>query len=145
MICDSSFPTTLLAYWTRDRAKGPRLDLTRAIHALTHANAQAVGLTDRGLIATGLKADINVIDYDALQLHPPRVVADLPAGGKRMIQEAAGYDVTIVSGVVTYRGGVPTGALPGRLVRGGGTCHESPGPIQARRGSAPGSIAERVD
>ena len=118
MICDSSFPTTLLAYWTRDRSKGPRLDLTRAIHALTQANAQAVGLTDRGLIATGMKADINVIDYDRLQLHPPRVVADLPAGGKRMIQEADGYEATIVSGVVTYRGGVPTGALPGRLVRG---------------------------
>jgi N-acyl-D-aspartate/D-glutamate deacylase len=120
MICDSSFPTTLLAYWTRDREKGPRLELTRAIHALTQANAQAVGFTDRGLIATGMKADINVIDYDGLRLHPPRVVADLPAGGKRMIQEADGYEVTIVSGVVTYRAGVPTGALPGRLVRGGG-------------------------
>jgi N-acyl-D-aspartate/D-glutamate deacylase len=120
MICDSSFPTTLLAYWTRDREKGPRLELTRAIHALTQANAQAVGFTDRGLIATGMKADINVIDYDGLRLHPPRVVADLPAGGKRMIQEADGYEVTIVSGVITYRAGVPTGALPGRLVRGGG-------------------------
>ena len=120
MICDSSFPTTLLAYWTRDREKGPRLELTKAIHALTQANAQAVGLIDRGLIATGMKADINVIDYDGLRLHPPRVVADLPAGGKRMIQEADGYAVTIVSGVVTYRAGVPTGALPGRLVRGSG-------------------------
>jgi N-acyl-D-amino-acid deacylase len=120
MICDSSFPTTLLAYWTRDRAKGPRLTLPRAVNALTRANAQAVGLTDRGLIAVGMKADINVIDYDRLRLHPPRVVADLPAGGKRMIQEADGYAVTIVSGVVTYRSGVPTGALPGRLVRGGG-------------------------
>jgi N-acyl-D-amino-acid deacylase len=120
MICDSSFPTTLLAYWTRDRSKGPRLTLPRAVNALTRANAEAVGLTDRGLIAAGMKADINVIDYDRLQLHPPRVVADLPAGGKRMIQEADGYAVTIVSGVVTYREGVPTGALPGRLVRGGG-------------------------
>ena len=119
MICDSSFPTTLLAYWTRDRSKGPRLGLPRAVHALTRANAEAVGLTDRGLIAAGMKADINVIDYGRLQLHPPRVVADLPAGGKRMIQEADGYAITIVSGVVTYRDGVPTGALPGRLVRGG--------------------------
>ncbi len=120
MICDSSFPTTLLAYWTRDREKGPRLALPRVVNALTRANAQAVGLTDRGLIAPGMKADINVIDYDRLQLHPPRVVANLPAGGKRMIQEADGYAVTIVSGVVTYRAGVPTGALPGRLVRGAG-------------------------
>jgi N-acyl-D-amino-acid deacylase len=119
MICDSSFPTTLLAYWTRDRAKGPRMALPRAVNALTRANALAVGLTDRGLIAPGMKADINVIDYDRLTLHPPHVVADLPAGGKRMIQDADGYAVTIVSGVVTYRAGVPTGALPGRLVRGG--------------------------
>jgi N-acyl-D-aspartate/D-glutamate deacylase len=117
-ICDSSFPTTLLAYWTRDRAKGPRLEVARAVNALSRANALAVGLADRGLIAPGMKADINVIDYDRLTLHPPRVVADLPAGGKRMIQDADGYDVTIVSGVVTYRGGMPTGALPGRLVRG---------------------------
>jgi N-acyl-D-amino-acid deacylase len=119
MICDSSFPTTLLAYWTRDRAKGPRLALPRAVNALTRANALAIGLTDRGLIAPGMKADINVIDYDRLTLHPPHVVADLPAGGKRMIQDADGYDVTIVSGVVTYRAGIATGALPGRLVRGG--------------------------
>ncbi|MDB5397659.1 MAG: amidohydrolase [Rhodospirillales bacterium] len=121
MICDSSFPTSLLAYWTRDRKKGPRMPLVRAVNALTRANALAVGLTDRGLIAPGMKADINIIDYDNLTLHPPRVVADLPAGGKRMIQDADGYDTTIVSGVVTYRAGIPTGALPGRLVRGGGT------------------------
>jgi N-acyl-D-aspartate/D-glutamate deacylase len=121
MICDSSFPTTLLAYWTRDRAKGPRLALPRAVKALTRTNALAVGLTDRGLIAPGMKADLNVIDYDGLTLHPPHVVADLPAGGKRMIQDADGYEVTIVSGVVTYRAGIPTGALPGRLVRGGAT------------------------
>ena len=117
-ICDSSFPTTLLAYWTRDREKGPRLPLARAVHALSRANALAVGMTDRGLLAAGMKADINIIDYDRLTLHAPRVVTDLPAGGKRMIQDADGYDTTIVSGVVTYRGGVHTGALPGRLVRG---------------------------
>jgi N-acyl-D-amino-acid deacylase len=118
-ICDSSFPTTLLAYWTRDREKGARLPLPQAVHALSRANAVAVGMTDRGLIAPGMKADINVIDYDRLTLHAPRIVTDLPAGGKRMIQDADGYDATIVSGVVTYRGGIPTGALPGRLVRGG--------------------------
>jgi N-acyl-D-amino-acid deacylase len=118
-ICDSSFPTTLLAYWTRDREKGARLPLTRAVRALSRANALAVGMTDRGLIAPGMKADINVIDYERLTLQAPRIVTDLPAGGKRMIQDADGYDATIVSGVVTYRGGIPTGALPGRLVRGG--------------------------
>ncbi len=117
-ICDSSFPTTLLAYWTRDRRKGPRLPLAQAVHALSRANALAVGMTDRGLIAPGMKADINVIDYEHLTLHAPRVVADLPAGGRRMIQDADGYETTIVSGVVTYRNGLHTGALPGRLVRG---------------------------
>ncbi len=116
-ICDSSFTTTLLTYWTRDRRKGPRVPLARAVHALSRANALAVGMTDRGLIAPGMKADLNVIDYDRLTLHAPRVVTDLPAGGKRMIQDADGYETTIVSGVVTYRGGVHTGALPGRLVR----------------------------
>jgi len=116
-ICDSSFPTSLLAYWTRDRTRGPLLKIPAVIHALTRANAMAVGLDDRGLIAPGLKADINVINYDGLRLKAPRIVQDLPAGGRRLTQRADGYDVTIVSGVVTYRAGVHTGALPGCLVR----------------------------
>ena len=93
------------------------LPLPWAIHALTEANAQAIGLTDRGLLASGMKADVNVIDYERLRLHAPHAEHDLPAGGRRLIQNADGYDATIVSGIVTYRHGIHTGALPGRLVR----------------------------
>ena len=117
IICDSSYPTSLLAYWTRDREKGPRLPLPWAVRALSHANAQAVGFSDRGLVRSGMKADLNVIDYDRLRLKAPRVRWDLPAGGRRLIQEAEGYDATIVSGIMTYRHGQATGARPGRLVR----------------------------
>ena len=116
MICDSSYPTTMLTLWTRDRATG-RVPLEWAVHRLSHNNAQAVGMLDRGLIAEGLKADINVIDYAHLRLHPPRAVFDLPAGGCRITQSADGYTATIVSGEVVYRDGVATDALPGRLVR----------------------------
>lgn len=117
MICDSSYPTSLLAYWTRDRTRGPRLPLPWAVKALSHANAAALGLDDRGRIATGLKADINVIDYEGLRLHAPQAVHDLPAGGRRLVQRADGFDATIVSGVITRRHGERTGAAPGRLVR----------------------------
>jgi N-acyl-D-amino-acid deacylase len=116
LICDASFPTFMLTYWTRDR-EGPRLGLPAAINMMTRRNALAVGLEDRGLIARGLKADINVIDYDRLHLQRPEVVYDLPAGGRRVIQRATGYRATIVSGQVTYRDGTATGALPGRVVR----------------------------
>ncbi|WP_116366507.1 N-acyl-D-amino-acid deacylase family protein [Parahaliea mediterranea] len=116
-ICDSSYSTHLLAYWTRDRSNGPRFSLPWAVHALSQRNAQAVGFTDRGLLAAGLRADINIIDYDALCLHAPRMVFDLPAGGGRLVQDASGYLMTIKSGEVTYRDGVATGALPGRLLR----------------------------
>jgi N-acyl-D-aspartate/D-glutamate deacylase len=117
LICDSSFPTFLLTYWTRDRAEG-RLPLPWAIRQLTFEPAQAVGLLDRGRIAPGYKADINVIDMARLHLHAPRVAYSLPAGGRRLTQNADGYAATIVSGVPTYRAGVPSGELPGRLVRG---------------------------
>jgi len=117
MICDASFPTYLLQYWARDVAAGQRIPLARAIAALTSAPADAVGLGDRGRLRPGFKADINVIDFAALKLHAPSVTHDLPAGGRRLRQVADGYAATIVSGVVTYRGGKPTGALPGRLVR----------------------------
>jgi len=116
MICDSSYPTTLLTLWTRDRPKG-RLPLEWAVNRLTRNNAEAVGMLDRGLIAEGMKADVNVIDYNRLRLHPPHPVFDLPAGGMRLTQTADGYTATIVNGQVTYRDGVATGALPGRLVR----------------------------
>jgi N-acyl-D-aspartate/D-glutamate deacylase len=118
-ICDASFSTHLLTHWTRDRTRGERLPLETAVQWHTRDTAAAVGLHDRGVLAPGYKADLNVIDYDALRLKPPRMVHDLPAGGRRLMQEAEGYRAAIVSGQVTYRDGAPTDALPGRLVRGG--------------------------
>lgn len=118
MICDGSFPTSMLTHWTRDRTRGPRLSLEQVIKAQCHDTARAVGLEDRGLLKPGYRADVNVIDYDRLVLHRPTVAYDLPAGGRRLVQKADGYDVTLVAGVPTYRRGEPTGALPGRLVRG---------------------------
>ncbi|MDB5396050.1 MAG: amidohydrolase [Rhodospirillales bacterium] len=117
MICDASYPTFMLSHWTRDRAEG-RLPIAWAVKALAQDPARAVGLNDRGILAPGYKADINIIDYDNLALNQPTVVHDLPAGGRRLDQTARGYDVTMVAGKVIYRGGEPTGELPGRLVRG---------------------------
>lgn len=118
MICDASFTTFYLQRWVRD-GKGPeKVDLGRAIQALSDEPARAVGLNDRGRLAVGYRGDVNVIDMDRLRLHRPTVARDLPAGGKRLRQEADGYAVTIKSGQVTYRDGVHTGALPGGLVRG---------------------------
>ncbi len=119
MICDGSFPTSNLVHWTRDRTRGPKISLETMIARQTRDTAQAVGLLDRGLIAPGYRADLNVIDYTGLRLEAPRVAYDLPAGGRRLVQKAHGYVATIVAGVVTQRDGEPTGALPGRLVRGG--------------------------
>ncbi|HEY2660156.1 MAG TPA: amidohydrolase family protein [Caulobacteraceae bacterium] len=118
MICDGSFPTSLLTHWTRDRTRGPKLKLETAVRMQTADTAAIVGLFDRGRIAPGLRADLNVIDYDRLTLRSPQVAYDLPAGGRRLIQRAEGYVATIVAGAVTYRDGEPTGALPGRLLRG---------------------------
>jgi N-acyl-D-aspartate/D-glutamate deacylase len=118
MICDGSFPTTNIVYWTRDRARGERLSLERMIQAQCRDTAELVGLRDRGLLAPGYRADLNVIDHSGMKLHAPQVAYDLPAGGRRLIQRADGYVATIVAGEVTYRDGQPTGALPGRLVRG---------------------------
>jgi N-acyl-D-aspartate/D-glutamate deacylase len=117
-ICDASFPTTWLTHWGRDRRRGSTFDLAFLIHRQSRATAVAVGLLDRGLLAPGHKADVNVIDFDRLQLAAPRVAHDLPAGGKRFLQDAQGYVHTFVSGVETSTDGTPTGALPGRLVRG---------------------------
>jgi len=118
IICDASFPTYLLTHWTRDRSRGEKLSIPFVVAAQSRKTALSVGLADRGLIAPGYKADINVIDYDRLHLHPPKVHYDLPVGGRRLLQQVDGYDATIVSGVVTQRDGAPTGARPGRLVRG---------------------------
>jgi N-acyl-D-aspartate/D-glutamate deacylase len=117
-ICDASFPTTLLTHWARDRTRGDRLDLALIVKGQTADTAAAVGLTDRGTLSPGKRADLNVIDFDRLTLHPPTMAFDLPAGGKRLLQRADGYLHTIVSGTAVYENGEHTGALPGRLVRG---------------------------
>ncbi|MGJ3507978.1 N-acyl-D-amino-acid deacylase family protein [Enemella sp. A6] len=116
-ICDGSFPTTLLQHWVRDRERG-RLPLEYIVRAQARRTAEAVGLFDRGLLKPGYRADVNVIDLDGMHLHRPEVHHDLPAGGRRLLQRADGYRHTIVAGQETYRDGEPTGALPGRLVRG---------------------------
>jgi N-acyl-D-aspartate/D-glutamate deacylase len=116
-ISDVSFSTFLLTYWGRDRAQGP-LDVSWLVKRMTGDTAAAIGLNDRGILAAGYKADINVIDHDKLTIERPYMVHDLPKGGKRLLQKARGYVATIVSGVPVYRDGVATGALPGRLVRG---------------------------
>ena len=118
VITDASFPTYLLSHWVRDRARGDRFNLEQAVAAQTRSTATLYGLHDRGTIAPGMKADVNIIDFDALQLHEPKMVHDLPAGGRRLIQEISGYRYTIVSGVITYKDGTPTGKLPGKLIRG---------------------------
>lgn len=118
VICDASYPTFLLSYWTRDRVRGERLEIPEVIRALSHDTARVVGLDDRGVLGLGYVADINVIDYDNLRLSAPRVVFDLPMQGRRLKQPAEGYVATIVNGTITYRNGVPTGALPGTLLRG---------------------------
>lgn len=117
-ICDASFATTLLTHWGRDRTRGPRFELPWIIQQQCRATAETVGLLDRGVIAPGYKADINIIDFDALQLGHPTMAHDLPAGGKRLLQAATGYRHTIVSGIEVYADGAPTGELPGCLVRG---------------------------
>ena len=119
MICDAAYTTYMLTYWVRDAEAGRKIELPYAIRKLAYEPAQTVGLNDRGLVKPGYKADLNVIDMDRLHLHAPHASYDLPSEGRRLSQRADGYEATIVSGVVTYRCGVATGALPGRLVRGG--------------------------
>jgi N-acyl-D-aspartate/D-glutamate deacylase len=118
MICDGSFPTTLLTHWTRDRTRGEKLPLEFLIKRQCRDTAAWVGLKDRGVLKPGYRADLNVIDYDGLRLHTPHIVHDLPAGGRRLMQHADGYDATLVAGQVIQRHGEATGAKPGRLVRG---------------------------
>jgi N-acyl-D-amino-acid deacylase len=117
-ICDVSLPTYMLTHWVRDRTRGRRTTLEWAVKLQTRDTAETYGLLDRGLIAPGYKADINLIDFENLHLEAPQMVADLPAGGKRFIQKATGYLATICSGEIIFEGGVPTGAMPGRLLRG---------------------------
>lgn len=119
-ICDGSFPTTLLQYWGRDRGRGT-IDLPFLVQRHCQGTARTVGLFDRGVIAPGYRADLNVVDFDGLKLRKPTVVHDLPAGGRRLLQRADGWTHTIVAGQETYRNGEATDALPGRLIRGAQT------------------------
>ncbi len=116
-ICDAAMPTFMLSHWTRDRKAGPTMSIEKAVEKQTRATAALYGLNDRGVLAPGMKADINVIDYARLGSSRPMMIADLPAGGKRLLQTASGYRATIVSGEITFENGVATGELPGRLLR----------------------------
>ena len=115
-ICDASMTTFLLTHWARDRSRGDRLSLPWVVKKMTSDTARLYGLLDRGRVAPGYKADLNVIDFEGLRL--PEMVYDLPSGARRFIQRAEGYDATIVSGAVVQRNGDDTGERPGRLIRG---------------------------
>jgi N-acyl-D-aspartate/D-glutamate deacylase len=119
-IVDASVPSFMLTHWGRDRSRGPRLPLEQLVKMQTSETADFFGFADRGRLKPGLRADINLIDFDRLQLHQPEVVHDLPAGGRRLVQRAEGYRATLVAGTPTFENGEETGARPGRLVRSGG-------------------------
>jgi N-acyl-D-amino-acid deacylase len=118
-ICDASMPTYILSHWVRDRVRGEKLPLEFAVKLQTRETAKLYGMHDRGERVPGKKADINLIDFANLRLRAPEMVYDLPAGGRRYVQRAEGYKYTIVSGEVVLADGEPTGALPGKVVRGG--------------------------
>jgi len=123
MICDSTYPTFMLTYWARDRKEGPALSIGKVVQLLTSIPSQAIGLRDRGIIAPGMRADINVIDYEHLELGLPYSVNDLPSGGRRFHQDACGYVATYVNGTAIVMNGEPTDAKPGRLIRRGEGVH----------------------
>jgi N-acyl-D-aspartate/D-glutamate deacylase len=118
LICDASMPSYLLTHWARDRQRGQRIPIEQLVHNQTSRTANFYGLCDRGMIAPGMKADINLIDFDALTIHPPEMVYDLPAQAKRLVQRVDGYRMTICNGEPIFENGVETGARPGKLVRG---------------------------
>ena len=119
VLVDASVPTYMLSYFTRDRQRGARLPVELVVHKMTRDTARLYGLNDRGVIAKGYRADLNLIDYESLALQPPEMAHDLPGGAKRLVQKAHGYAATLCAGEVTYEGGEFTGALPGALLRGG--------------------------
>ncbi len=118
LICDGSFPTFLVSHWGKDRVRGEKLPVEKLVRSQTSDTAALVGLGDRGRLVPGLRADLNLIEWEALGVRHPEIVFDLPAGGKRLVQRATGYRATVVAGEVTFEAGESTGALPGRLVRG---------------------------
>jgi N-acyl-D-aspartate/D-glutamate deacylase len=117
-VCDSGMPTFMVTHWTRDRSRGERIPLEHIVKRQTSQTAEFYGLHDRGVLAPGYLADVNIIDYDALRLEAPKMVFDLPAQGRRLVQRARGYRWTIKSGEIIMRDDAPTGAMPGKLVRG---------------------------
>jgi N-acyl-D-aspartate/D-glutamate deacylase len=118
-IIDAGLPSYMLAHWGRDRSRGPRLPLPHLVKRQTAETADFFGLHDRGRLSPGLRADVNLIDFDALRLHKPELVHDMPANGRRFIQRVDGYEATLVAGTPIFERGAHTGALPGRLVRAG--------------------------
>jgi len=116
-ISDASFPTTLIQHWGRDRKRGKKIPLEKLISMQTLETSRLLGIKDRGVLKEGYKADINVIDFENLTLHEPEVLYDLPAGGRRLVQRASGYEYTIVSGQIAFKDGESTGVLSGRLIR----------------------------
>ena len=117
MICDASMPTFMLSHWVRDRSRGERLRVEDAVKMLSNDPAELYGLNDRGRVAVGLRADLNVIDLDGLKLETPQIVRDLPTEAPRVVQRGEGYRATLVAGQVTFRDGEHTGATPGGLIR----------------------------
>ena len=119
VLCDAGYPTFMLQHWVRDRTRGERFGIEEAVHMLTQVPAELYEFHDRGVLAPGRRADLNVIDLEAMRLHEPRVVNDLPTGAPRLLQSADGYSVTMLAGEATSRDGKDTGARPGGLLRGG--------------------------
>jgi N-acyl-D-aspartate/D-glutamate deacylase len=118
VICDASIQTFMLSHWVRDRTRGERIPVELAVKRMTSDTAKLYDLMDRGILAAGMKADVNLIDLDNVALELPEMVYDLPAGARRLMQRARGYEATLVSGEVIMQGGQPTDARPGRLLRG---------------------------
>jgi len=119
-ICDGSMQTYAMQHWARDRHRGKKLPIELIVNKMTAHNADLYGLSDRGRLATGMRADLNIIDLPNLNLHRPHMIYDLPGGSPRLMQPADGYLATIVNGTTTRRNSKDTGARPGRLVRGSG-------------------------
>ncbi len=127
LICDASVPTYLLTHWARDRKRGEKIALELLVQQQTQRTAAFYGLEDRGVIAPGMLADVNVIDFDRLHIHPPEMVYDLPAEGRRLVQRVDGYEYTLKSGEIIFKRGVSTDARPGKLIRGPQAAPELPG------------------
>jgi N-acyl-D-aspartate/D-glutamate deacylase len=118
-IVDAGLPSYMLSHWGRDRKRGPGMKLEHLVKMQTSETADFFGFKDRGRLAPGLRADVNIIDFDRLHLHQPEIVHDLPAGGRRLVQRVDGYRATLVAGTPVFENGEETGARPGRLVRNG--------------------------